>query len=141
MKRTAGGLRAHEMEFIQATSGEGFSNRAVYVIEGMAGFFRRLTQKAGAANPLRVTAFFGDTLIDLVPAEAINSEFAEAGYEEQFKVLQLKTNEPKQPDVVANNDTLAEGELVEGELPNDAVENPLPVSGNQVDESEVEVTV
>lgn len=89
MKRTANGHRAHELETIQAVSVEGYSNKAIYVIEGLPGFYRRLTQKAGAANPERIVAFFGETLIDLVAATSINSEFTEAGYSEHKKALVL----------------------------------------------------
>lgn len=89
MKRTESGYRAHAFEHIQAASAEGFSGREIFVIEGMAGFFRRLTQKAASLNPKRIIAFFGESLIDLVPAEAINEEFTEAGYSEHGKVLTM----------------------------------------------------
>lgn len=94
VKKTTEGLRAHELETIQAdptsateASAEGagptgYVNRKLYVLDGQPGLYRRVarSRKNDVADDGRVLAFFDGGLVELIRVPKVEAELAEAGY-------------------------------------------------------------
>lgn len=83
MKKTTDGKRAHELELIEVEERgkeNGYSNSKLYVLDGEAGFYRKVTRQRASEGNGAITAVFMGSLIDLVPAPGIAAELAEANY-------------------------------------------------------------
>ena len=80
MKKLGTGGLACELEGIVAEEFGGFANRKLYVIEGRAGIYRRLTAAAGKETPDAMPAIYDGKLIHLQRQTAIEDELSQAGY-------------------------------------------------------------